>query len=388
MKLSDAKVRSIKPPTKGRAQYSDTSVPGLILRVTTNGIKTWAFSYREDGKQRKMVLGRFPAVGLSEARSLARQAYRERLGGHDPQDQRDQRKRTASNNRRDTFGKTAEEFQRIYMPRNSAAYQKEVGRILRKDVLPLWGERPITGITKRDCIDLIEGITEKKGPHAANHVRSMIRKLLSWAAQRDIIDVNPAVNVERPISQREVQRDRVLSDKELRAVWRGAKATPYPFGPFVQLLILTAQRRREVSDIRYENVEGSLWTIPAESTKSSRSNQVHLAKPCMGIIKAAPRFDGPFVFSTRAGEVPISGFSKAKKLIDEASGVKDWRFHDLRRTAATRMNEIGVEPHVVESILNHSIPGVAGVYNLAKYLPQKKKALERWSKYVVGLTKK
>jgi len=231
----------------------------------------------------------------------------------------------------------------------------------------------------------LDGIAVR-APVQANRVFAMLRKLFNWCVDRDILQASPCVRVKPP--GRETDRDRVLSDDELKRVWRAAYLLGWPFGPAVKLLILTAQRRNEVAMMRWDEVDldGALWTIPSEKSKNGRVHQVPLSPTALDIIKALPRM-GEVVFTT-SGTKPISGFSKAKVRLDKLSGVTEWRLHDLRRTATTGMAKMGIGPHVVARILNHgagTIRGVAAVYNRHAYLDERRTALEAWARRVDAL---
>jgi integrase len=184
---------------------------------------------------------------------------------------------------------------------------------------------------------------------------------------------------------RESSRDRVLSEEEIGRIWSACEGMGWPFGPLIQLLLVTGQREDEVAGMRWSDIDlkSCVWTLPREMSKSDRLNQVPLPLLALQILEALPR-TGELVFST-TGTTPVSGFSKAKKRCDRLSGVESWRFHDLRRTVASGMAKLKVEPWVVEKVLNHQtgqLSGVAGVYNRWGYLDEKREALERWATHL------
>ena len=162
----------------------------------------------------------------------------------------------------------------------------------------------------------------------------------------------------------------------------------YPFGPLMMLLLITGQWRGEVAKMRWADldIERGVWTLPSESTKAGRAHAVPLSPLAIGIIKGLPRFAGAFVFTSGAGVRPVSGFGRAKDRIDELSGVKDWRLHDLRRTAASGMARLGIAGDHIGRVLNHVPQGVtARVYDQYEYLPEKRRALETWGSFLDGL---
>ena len=276
------------------------------------------------------------------------------------------------------------------------------------EVISQWGDRPIHEITKRDVIDLLDGIVENGAPITANRVLAAVRKMFNWAVAQDIIAASPCLGVERPAL--EVKRTRMLSDDELRLVWKAADALGYPFGPLVQLLILTLQRRNEVAGINRNEVKiaDRLWTIPAARVKTGEEHEVPLSAAALAILNACPEIgDGGF-YLTRYGNAPVSGFSAAKKQLDAkvleiqkaeavargenpaaVTELKEWTFHDLRRSGSSGMARIGnIELVVTEKIMNHTsgaLRGVAGIYNRHEYADKKRAALDAWANHIMTL---
>ena len=238
-------------------------------------------------------------------------------------------------------------------------------------------------------------IAKDRGPIAANRSRSYLSTLYSWAIAEGLADANPVVGTNKA---EEISRDRVLGDEELRLVWSMAGEGDY--GAIIRLLILTGQRREEVAAMRWSEVDfdKNLWRIGAERTKNGLPHEVPLPAEAAKVLKALGGREGrDLVFGSREG--PFQGWGNAKIALDgrilakmkgrdEKSGLKPWRLHDLRRTAATRMSELGVLPHVVEAVLNHISghkAGVAGVYNRASYGAEKRQALDLWAAHVLAL---
>ena len=233
---------------------------------------------------------------------------------------------------------------------------------------------------------------ERDAPYMANRTLAVIRKLFNWCVERGVVETSPASGIKRP--GREQSRDRVLAGDELRALWKACEAVGYPYGPFVQILLLTGQRRTEIATIRWDQVQDDVLTLP--DTKNQTLHEVPLSVPVRKLLEDFPRHVGSYVFTTTGGERPISAYSKLKIAIDRANqeAVADdtgtpigaWRFHDLRRTCTTGMARLQVAPHVIEQVLNHATgqtrAGVAGIYNRYGYLDEKCEALERWGERV------
>ena len=233
---------------------------------------------------------------------------------------------------------------------------------------------------------MLDGMISR--PSAANRAFAAIRKFLNWCVERGYLEHSPCSGMKAP--SKVISRDRVLSDEELTAIWLAAEKMGWPFGRVVQLLVLTAQRRNEVSGIRFQDIdqEEGLWTQPAMGNKSGRLHVVPLSPLALAIIRALPRVHDELVFPARGKNNPVSGYSKWKHKLDQLSGVKNWTLHDLRRTAATGMAGLGVPPHVVERILNHKtgvLGGVAGIYNRFAYQQEMSEALNQWSQHIENL---
>jgi len=282
-----------------------------------------------------------------------------------------------------SFERVMERFIRLHCQRhNKASTIRSTRRLLEKEFLTQWRNRDVAELSKGDILKVLDGIVDRGRPGAANHAYAAISKFFSWCSERDLIDTNPCTDVKRPAKLK--ARDRILTNRELAHIWLAAGATDYPFGPIVQLLALTGQRRGEVANMHWLHVDrqAAVWDIPKELTKSSRAHVVPLSQTAMSIIDELPRLHEAFLFpATGSSTTTFSGFGKCKKRFDQTCQVSDWTLHDLRRTAATGMAELGVAPHVVERVLNHSsgtFAGVAGVYNRFSYVDEMRAALELW----------
>jgi integrase len=268
--------------------------------------------------------------------------------------------------------------------------------MLEKDVLDVWGHRRIQDIGKRDVIELLDGIVDRGGGLTANRVFAAIRKLFNWAITRAIIVSSPVTGIKPPLA--EVRRDRILSDAEILWVWRASSELSYPFGPFVQLLLLTGQRRTEVSGMTWGelDLDKAEWLIPGARTKNSEAHSVPLSGAALDIIKSLPRIksDQGFLFTTTA-KSHVTGYSRAKADLDKlivagalGADIPHWTFHDLRRTVASGMARLGINLPVIEKVLNHtsgSFAGIVGVYQRHSFAEEKRNALEAWARFVLSL---
>jgi integrase len=394
IKLTAQTVANAKPPERGRIEYWDAMLPGFGLRVTEKGARSWTILYRVHGQLRRMTLGHYPALPLAAARDRARDALSEVEKGNDPATARTEERGQEEAN---FFQTVIAEFIERHAKPNNRGWQRQ-DRDLRREFLPAWRNRPIGSIGRRDILELIDKISDRTSPRRANRYLALLKKLFGWCVDRGYIEASPASAVRPP--GREVSRDRVLSDTEIRLVWEGSEKVGWPFGDLFRLLLLTAQRLGEVSAMRWGDVDlgKATWTVPAEIAKNGVANEVPLSSAAVAILHGMPSLgSNGYVFPALNGSGrPVSGFSRAKSRLDkvvEAELAGDdtpptWRLHDLRRSAASRMAELGVAPHVIERVLNHisgSQAGVAGVYNRFGYAPEKRHALETWAAHVERL---
>jgi integrase len=269
------------------------------------------------------------------------------------------------------------------------------GSVNPRSLADLWAERPIADIGSGDIFSVVEDARQRGVPGVAaktdgvsearvRHLFSALSVLFGWCHRRRRIEVNPVDAVHRPAAGK--SRDRVLTDAEIQKFWQAADAEQH-VGPLLKLLLLTGARLNEVAGLRRSELSNDTWTLPAARAKNGRTHVVPLPPLACELIAAVPNIGSDLLWTTN-GRTPVSGWSKTKRRLDAAMNIPPWRLHDLRRTAATGMAEIGIAPHIVEACLNHisgSKSGVAGTYNRAVYGPEKKVALERWASHVAGL---
>jgi integrase len=382
-KLTTKFIESLPPAEGKRYEARDSLIPGLHLRVSATGGKVWYLSARVDRRNRRIKLGSYPALSLSDARERARDVLRDiDIGTFEKSDAGSPKAPVP------TLGEVIPQFIELHAkPRNRD--WRGTKSILTK--FAAFNATPIDQIKRADVVRALDAIVASGAPTRANRALAAIKKLMNWCIDRGIIETSPVASLRPPT--KEIARDRVLSDDELVACWHTDASEGFPFAQFVQLLILTGQRRGEVAGMRWSELDtgNDLWTLPAKRTKNASSHIVPLAPLAIDILKSVPRFlDSDLVFTTN-GKTPISGFGRLKERLDGAVGLdaEDWRFHDLRRTMATNLAMMRVQPHIIEAILNHKtgiVSGVAAVYNRHAYLDEKREALEQWAKKVEEMT--
>jgi len=273
-------------------------------------------------------------------------------------------------------------------------YLCEIARTLTKDVAEhRLGRKQYVDVTPDDIGDLLKEVVGRGSAAHANHVLSYVRTMFKWAIKRRDLNIekDPTIDIDPPAPK--VERERALeSDHELRSFWHACDTLGWPFGYLDQLLLLTLQRRDELAESTWSefNMEAAAWQ---HRTKKDRVVIVHLAPLALEILRKLPRIgEHGYLFTTgRRSDSPISGFSAAARdlrALTAEQGVEHFTRHDLRRSGATGMAKLGIAPHVIDKILDHSsgaISGFPGIYNRFKYLDERKEALEKWSAYIEKL---
>jgi integrase len=381
IRLTKSAIDAIPTP-KSDVVYWDAGCPGFGVKVTPKGRKVFIVLYRTAGsKLRKYTIGPYGRVTLHQARVAAQKVFAAKLEGRDPAaEKRAARRRIVADRVEDLL----ETFiaQRLSQNRSGG----EIARLLRREIGKTWAGRSIHEISKRDVVEVVTAIEQRGAPVAANKTLKSIKTFLRWCVGRAVLDQSPAEGV--PLPSKEVARDRVLEDNELAHVILAARKLGGPYGGIVELLALTGQRREEVARLQREELDltRQVWTLPKTRTKNAKVHVVHLSEQSMAVVKRAEQ-TGLYVFSL-LGTKPFPGFSRAKRRLDQLSGVTGWRLHDLRRTCVSGMARLGIAPHVADKILNHqagTISGVAAVYQRHEFLAERQEALKRWGTHVARI---
>lgn len=400
-RLTVTAVEKFKPPDRGRVEYPDTEVPGLVLRVTSKGGKSWSVYLFDVGTKRRFTIGRYPEFGPKEAREAARAARARMAQGHDPFEDRRIRKEERQKRKENTFKAITKEFI-LKHARGEAHFQGKAGaepylrtwarmeHLLEKYVEPKWGKRNIRDIRKRDVMNLLDEI-KVHGGSQANYIFAVVRKLFNWAEEREIVETSPCHKVKRP--HKPQPRNHPLTDTETKAFWKASEKLGYPVGDCYRVLLLTAQRLSEVSEMRWSELDlkEGVWVLPPERTKGKRRHEVPLSPDCVRILRSVPVVDNSdFVFTTNGGISPINGHSKAKKELNKKANIIDLHLHDLRETAATNMREhLSITSDVIGQVLNHAPAGVTQRHYASRSsMKDKRHALDVWAAHLKKLVSK
>lgn len=439
-KLTEVVVVRTKPHPSNIVEIFDANLPGFGLRIMPkagavfsaedgwSGSRSFFVMFRHAGKQRRLGLGKAAPKQLGAAREKAREALRAVGRGGDPAQAKEERKAN-------TFRKSVEQF----IEQDCLAGLRSGGQTeswLRREFVgqarqrvngvagwrdgpePIWRDRPITAIARRDVVERLDEIKKRGGKHAARGALAAVRKFFNWCieGERFGVEVSPCANVsDKTIGfsqdRRELKRKRVLRDDELRDVWiaagqltkaQKAKAPEAdvfdPVDPLAKLLMLTGQRLNDIACARWPeiDIQKATLTVPPERYKTDTAHEVPLSQAALDIIKALPRFKHGYVLTTTAGARPVSGFAKMKARLDAAVAelrAKDgaevmahWTLHDLRRTLRTRLvSDCKVDAFIAERVIGHALPGLHRVYDQGTHRDQKRDALERWAAQLAAI---
>ena len=374
---------ALKRLSKKGGLYEIQDTGGLFIRVSPTGRKSWVFRYSFDSRQLRMTLGKWPGIGLADARKLAGEAMKLAQQGIDPGQLAKEKKNKLKAS--PTVEELLDEFFNMELAQKPSGNERK--RLLKKDIVPAWGRRKAKDITRRDAVLLIDKV-RKRAPIGANRLQSAMVRMWNFAAERGVIDFSPLVGMRRP---KEKPRTRVLTNEEIVKLWAGLDLENTEIDIYrptklaIKMILLTGQRPGEISDMRWSEIDGDVWTIPAERAKNREENRVPIGRMALDILEQAKVFlsdDCDFVFqsSYKPGRaLSRAALGKAIKRHWSEIGL-DERFtpHDLRRTVRTRLAEIGITDVIAERVLGHKLQGLLAVYNQHSYDREKRQALSRW----------
>ena len=382
MRMTDTGLRNLKPKAQRYEVWEDGRT-GFGVRVSPRGRRTFQFMYWHHGRGRRMTLGVYGQITLADARVLHAEAKKALTEGRDPAAE------TVEQRRAERDAETVADLVELYLekwarPRKRSAAEDE--RILRKEVIPTWGKLKAQDVRRKDVIALLDGIVERGAPIGANRTLACIRRMFSWAVERDVLDASPCVSIKAPAPEN--RRDRALSDDEIATFWRGLDGANMSetIRLTLRLQLATAQRRGEVANAEWSefDCDNALWVIPAAKAKNNEQHVVPLSPLAINLLDAIKANAGgaSHLFPSPVGDKPItpSSISHALRNNRDKIGVTNLTPHDLRRTAATRMAALGVERLVLSRVLNHVDNSVTSRYDTYSYLDEKRAALERWGR--------
>ena len=373
--LTEPYIKGLKASeTKARYAVADTQVPGLKVLVSRTGHKSFVLWRRVDpsaSSASALALGPVGQLTLKEAREKARRWVEIIKSGRDPRGE----------GQADSFAVVLETYFEKHVKRQRRA--EKVQREMRAELLSRWRRKSVRDITRRDVIQMIDEIKDRGAPAQARNILGHAKTFFAWCVEKGIVELSPAdaIKPHRLIGPK-ATRLRVLSDEEIAAFWKATGELGYPIGSLFRLLLLTGQRRSEVSGARWREFDlpNKVWTVPPERFKSNSSHIVPLSGAAMSLLEALPRWNaGDYLFSTD-GRKPVNGFSGAKADLDAKMSVEaPWVTHDLRRTVRTRLASLKVADVTAEQIIGHGRRGLQRVYDQHQYVDEMREGLELWA---------
>ena len=379
MVLAKITARTIRQRRNQSLYIWDTELRGFGVRVSPTAV-SWLVQRwygGRGGKGIRYVLGNYPSMSLPEARRQAEIDIGEMRKGTNLVDKRRQLRTQLKVK---LNGHTVEQAFNLYLNENTThnRYWKELENYFRRDILPKLGSLLLSDIDKHYIKDTITG--------RPRNVFAVLRSFLRWAVKEDYLASDPTVYVTPPKPPKD--RDRVLTEAEVKAILQAMQSLSYPWKQFYQLLLLTGQRREEVAGLVWSEIDldKQVWNLPKERTKNKRAHIVHLTDLAVSILRSTPHRSG-YVFLTDDNNRPTA-YSTSKNQLDKLSGVSDWVMHDFRRTIVSHMAELGVLPDVADRVLNHvsgTRSGVKGVYQRYEFIRERREALELWSGYLARI---
>ena len=377
MRLTDSSVAALKVPAhKSEIIAFDDLFPGFGVRVRAGGSRRFVYQYKLNGHNRRVT---FKEANVKRARAAAQILAAKVTLGADPALE----KEAAHDAAGDTFKRCLDQYLGRPQGRRRESTLQEIRRHLERNLAPLH-RLHIKAIDRRRVADELMRITAENGAIESNRTRASLSAFLNWCIGEGDVDVNVVAQTNK---HEEIARSRVLSDAELRAIWR-ALPEQGDYGDLIRLLILTGQRLREVANLSWLEVDldKAILTLPPSRTKNHREHVVPLSAPALAILQERTRGDRELVFGT--GAHGFGGFSRRKRELDERAKLKAaWVVHDIRRSVATGLAKL-VQPHIVECVLGHVgafRAGIASTYNLHAYEDEKRNALDLWGKHVMAL---
>jgi integrase len=369
--LTDRAIAALKPHAKAYGE-GDPDLAGHYLRVWPSGKKTFcAVARNPAGKQVWTTIGESDVLTIAQSRERAREIIRRVRDGL-----------PVLEPAKASFASVAAEWIKRHVEDRGLRTGGEYQRILDRYILPEWADKEFAAIRRSDIAALLDRVADRHGPRQSDYALATIRAICNWFERRNDDYRSQVAKGMRRVNAKEAERERTLTDDEIRAVWSAASG---PFGGIVKLSLLTARRRDKVVEMKWSDIVDGAWVIETEDREKGNADELVLPDLALALIEAQPRFAGsPYVFAGR-GERPFSGFSKAKAALDKRCGVADWTLHDLRRTARTLLSRVGVSENHAERVLGHAIGGVKGVYDRWRYREERRIALAKLAALIDGI---
>lgn len=386
--FTDTYIKGLKPSIK---RYEEYEGGGFGIRVTPNGVKTWIYRYKINGKTDKLTIGHYPTISLANAKKRFTELSGLRKEGHNPKDIIEQNKQKENS----TVEKLLQAWYKGYVEK-SRKKPLQIKQQIDSDIIPLLGKIALDKIQTIDISKALDKIVERGAPVHANRVLSTIKQVFNYGVSRGSLPFNPASNIRaRDIGGIEKSRERFLLIKEIKKLWIFLDSNNHKMSLHIintiKILLLTGVRTAEIRLATWceFNFEESLWTIPANHSKIGTTVRIHLSETVKHLlIELKQSSDSIYVLPGIDGDTPLTenALPRAIKRIQKRVNIPEWRAHDLRRTFSTQLGEaLHINPVVIEKCLGHKMPRMMATYNKNEMLPERKDALNRWSQYIENL---
>jgi len=392
---TDAQIKGLKAK---EARYEKSIIKGgLWIRVTPNGIKTWIYRYKIDGKTEKLTIGHYPPMSLHDANVEFLRLSHQRRDGINPKELIQAQKDDEERLRNNTIKKLVLDWYEGYVEKNIKRPQT-IKKQIDGDIIPLLGDKELDTLKTMDITVALDNIVARGAPIHANRVLSTLKQVFNSAVSRGRMQHNPAACIRaKDIGGTEKSRDRYLSIDEIKTLWKFIDSEQNQMAlqtkNAIKIILLTGVRTAELRLATFSefDFEQSLWTIPAEHSKTNNVMQIHLSPQVKNLLIELKKASGSqYVLSGAKANTPLTenALPRAIRRIEERLGITSWTAHDLRRTFATQLGEVlHIEPVVIEKCLGHKMPRIMATYNKNEMLPQRKEALNRWAQFVEDLFK-
>lgn len=404
-------LQTLQPVSNRRLEIGDKECKGLLVRVNKSNTKSFNVIFRivgdggvsENGKllrgkQQRITLGQYPEISIDEARQEALVIRMKASKGIDP---RQEIREGNFLHKAHSFEAVKQEFIEKYAKANTVAW-KNADRTLQNYVVPFLGKRPIESITRSDIHKLLDRIVADGKVGAAREVKKHLSTLFNWAINREICKHNPVMNLTRKDLKPNENAGRALQDDEIKAIWVATERLGYPFGPLYRLLLLTGQRKSEWSQARINelNIDEGYLEIPRARYKGRRDHIVPFSDATIDLLASLPEWgcENYYLFSTKAGRIPVGGFGQAKNRMDnfvieelciiretKTVNLQPYRLHDFRVTCETRLANLGFNQEIRDRVLGHAAPGLQKTYNKYDYTIEKQEAMQAYAQHIMEI---
>lgn len=385
---TDREIQNLKPQDK-RYSVKDKLNNGLFIEVKESGVKSWHYRYSLAGKQERLVIGRYPDLSLKDARQIRDESASLVAKGISPKQDKAKPK-----------GILFKDYGERYLKEVIKKDRKDPYNMvlcLNNDIYPMMGSIPLDQVSIEDIRRTIWRKKEQGYDAAANQVRGLLKRMFDYAMTLGLVPFNPVLAIPSRHIHKAKPRNRYLSTNEIRTYYTTLLNSriyrPRKLGLLLSLLTLV--RKSELLRAKWEHIdfEQRMWLIPEtkadSATGHSREMVVYMSDQVIEIFKELKIIAGnePFVFVGRKSGTHIShnAFNTAQKSALSLTDIPDFTVHDLRRTASTHLNEQGFHSDAIEACLNHTMRGVRGVYNKAKYEKERIDIMKKWSNYIFSV---